>query len=86
MKFKPSVFILSLIVLVTGFIFIKKVYSNMTTNPENMYKKVVRKTEFVIKPAFPGLKGVDIMAHAFPIEPFLVFNTDGESEKHTSSV
>ncbi|MBK8621110.1 MAG: pirin family protein [Saprospiraceae bacterium] len=73
MKFKPSVFILSLIVLVTGFIFIKKVYSNMTTNPENMYKKVVRKTEFVIKPAFPGLKGVDIMAHAFPIEPFLVF-------------
>jgi redox-sensitive bicupin YhaK (pirin superfamily) len=36
-------------------------------------KPISRKTELRFKQAFPGLKGVDIMAHAFPIEPFLVF-------------
>lgn len=38
-----------------------------------MYKTVQQKTDFQFKQAFPGLKGVDIMAHAYPIEPFLVF-------------
>lgn len=36
-------------------------------------KHISRKTELRFKQAFPGLMGVDIMAHAYPIEPFLVF-------------
>lgn len=38
-----------------------------------MIKMVEKKTELQFKQAFPGLKGVDIMAHSYPIEPFLVF-------------
>lgn len=38
-----------------------------------MNKAVFQKNELRFKQAFPGLKGVDIMAHAYPIEPFLVF-------------
>jgi redox-sensitive bicupin YhaK (pirin superfamily) len=38
-----------------------------------MHKKVQQRTKLAFKPAFPGLKGVDIMATAYPIEPFLVF-------------
>jgi quercetin 2,3-dioxygenase len=30
-------------------------------------------TRLKFEPAFPGLKGVNIFAHQFPIEPFLVF-------------
>lgn len=38
-----------------------------------MHKKVLQRTNLAFKPAFPGLKGVDIMATTYPIEPFLVF-------------
>jgi len=38
-----------------------------------MNKSVAKKHDLKFKQAFPGLKGVDIMAHAYPIEPFLVF-------------
>lgn len=38
-----------------------------------MNKEIIKRTDLAFKEAFPGLKGVDIMAHSFPIEPFLVF-------------
>lgn len=38
-----------------------------------MNKTIAKKHDLTFKQAFPGLKGVDIMAHSFPIEPFLVF-------------
>lgn len=38
-----------------------------------MNKTVSKKTDLQFKQAFPGLKGVDIMANSYPIEPFLVF-------------
>lgn len=38
-----------------------------------MNKTVANKIDLKFKQAFPGLKGVDIMAHTYPIEPFLVF-------------
>lgn len=38
-----------------------------------MKKTVTKKTDLQFKQAFPGLKGVDIMAHTYPIEPMLVF-------------
>ncbi len=36
-------------------------------------KQVINNTKLNFKPAFPGLKGVDIFASQYPIEPFLVF-------------
>ena len=38
-----------------------------------MKKSIAIKKDLAFKPAFPGLKGVDIMATSYPIEPFLVF-------------
>lgn len=38
-----------------------------------MNKTIAQKHDLRFKQAFPGLKGVDVMAHAYPIEPFLVF-------------
>jgi len=38
-----------------------------------MRKKITKRTELQFKQAFPGLRGVDIMAYNFPIEPVLVF-------------
>lgn len=38
-----------------------------------MNKSIEKINNLSFKQAFPGLKGVDIMAHAYPIEPFLVF-------------
>lgn len=38
-----------------------------------MLKKISKQTPLSFKPAFKGLKGVDIMARDYPIEPFLVF-------------
>lgn len=40
---------------------------------EHNFKKIEGVTSFAFKQAFPGLRGVDIFAHQFPIEPFLVF-------------
>lgn len=37
-----------------------------------MKKAISRKMDLYFKQAFPGLNGVDIMAHAYPIEPILV--------------
>lgn len=36
-------------------------------------RKIIKSNKRTFKPAFPGLKGVDIFASEFPIEPFLVF-------------
>jgi quercetin 2,3-dioxygenase len=41
----------------------------MTTS----HKKITQNTALRFKPAFPGLKGVDMFAHQYPIEPVLVF-------------
>lgn len=38
-----------------------------------MKKAILQQTALQFKQAFPGLRGVDIMAHAYPIEPVLVF-------------
>jgi len=73
MRFAQIIFVGSLVVLATGSFLIKNVNSAIISPTKIMNKKVVRKTDLVFKPAFPGLKGVDIMAHVFPIEPFLVF-------------
>lgn len=37
-----------------------------------MYKTVDRNIQLAFKQAFPGLKGIDLFAHQFPVEPFLV--------------
>jgi quercetin 2,3-dioxygenase len=36
-------------------------------------KTIIKNTQLGFKPAFPGLKGVDMFASQYPIEPFLVF-------------
>ncbi len=36
-------------------------------------KQIVKHTKLHFKPAFPGLKGVDMFASQYPIEPVLVF-------------
>ncbi|MGV3638295.1 MAG: pirin family protein [Flavobacteriales bacterium] len=38
-----------------------------------MHKRIREHVPLAFKPAFPGLRGVDIMAHRYGIEPFLVF-------------
>jgi redox-sensitive bicupin YhaK (pirin superfamily) len=38
-----------------------------------MLKSIFQKSDLQFKKAFPGLIGVDIMAHSYPIEPILVF-------------
>ena len=38
-----------------------------------MNKTIAKKNDLTFKQAFSGLKGVDIMAHSYPIEPCLVF-------------
>jgi len=38
-----------------------------------MHKPIREHIPLAFKPAFPGLRGVDIMAHRYGIEPFLVF-------------
>jgi quercetin 2,3-dioxygenase len=54
-------------------VFFRKVLAKTTIAQKKMSKTVVQKTALRFKQAFPGLKGVDIMGHAYPIEPFLVF-------------
>jgi redox-sensitive bicupin YhaK (pirin superfamily) len=43
------------------------------SNNTKMKKIIAKKSNLQFKQAFPGLNGVDIMAHNFPIEPILVF-------------
>lgn len=60
--------------LAIGGIFLSgKLFSAPTIKPNTMIKTIQKKTNLQFKQAFPGLKGVDMMAHAYPIEPFLVF-------------
>lgn len=42
-------------------------------NMDNNFKKITGVKSFAFKQAFPGLRSVDIFAHQYPIEPFLVF-------------
>jgi redox-sensitive bicupin YhaK (pirin superfamily) len=42
-------------------------------NMDNNFKKITGVKSFAFKQAFPGLRGIDIFAHQYPIEPFLVF-------------
>ncbi len=51
----------------------RDVKARLNTTHTKMNKTVVRKTDLKFKQAFPGLKGVDMMASNYPIEPFLVF-------------
>lgn len=66
-------FILKSILAFGGLVFFRKVNSSTTKNPHKMNKNATKKTDLKFKQAFPGLKGVDIMARIYPIEPFLVF-------------
>ena len=58
---------------VGGIILFRKTFAAITLNSNKMNKTIAKKIDFKFKQAFPGLKGVDIMAHSYPIEPFLVF-------------
>ncbi len=40
---------------------------------DNNFKRITAVNQLAYKQAFPGLRGVDIFAHQYPIEPFLVF-------------
>jgi quercetin 2,3-dioxygenase len=46
---------------------------NQTNKTMKTKKQVINNTKLSFKPAFQGLKGVNIFAHEYPIEPFLVF-------------
>jgi quercetin 2,3-dioxygenase len=70
---KRRSFIGKSILMSGGIVFFRKVYSAVTFNINKMNKKIAKKTDLKFKQAFPGLNGVDIMAHSYPIEPFLVF-------------
>jgi quercetin 2,3-dioxygenase len=62
-----------LFLLFSGIIFTYKVSGKINETKKTMHKRVERKTHLSLKQAFPGLKGADILAHTYPIEPFLVF-------------
>lgn len=66
-------FILKSILTVIGFTLFRKAFSTTKLNSDKMNKTIAKKHDLKFKQAFPGLKGVDIMAHSYPIEPFLVF-------------
>lgn len=51
----------------------RKTFASLKSNSKKMNKSILKKHDLKFKQAFPGLKGVDIMAHSYPIEPFLVF-------------
>ncbi len=66
-------FILNLILTFSGIFLFRKTFASSKLNSNKMNKSIVKRHDLKFKQAFPGLKGVDIMAHAYPIEPFLVF-------------
>jgi quercetin 2,3-dioxygenase len=66
-------FIVKSLLTFSGALLIQRTFSILTFNPNKMNKTVAKKSDLQFKQAFPGLKGVDIMAHSYPIEPFLVF-------------
>jgi redox-sensitive bicupin YhaK (pirin superfamily) len=66
-------FILKSLLTFSGLILIREAFATLHLKSDNMNKTITRKSDLKFKQAFPGLKGVDIMAHSYPIEPFLVF-------------
>lgn len=66
-------FILKSILTVSGFNLYHKKILTTKLQTNTMNKTIVKKHDLKFKQAFPGLRGVDIMAHSYPIEPFLVF-------------
>ena len=66
-------FILKSLLTLGGIILFRNRTSALSSKPNHMNKTVAKKSDLTFKQAFPGLNGVDIMAHAYPIEPFLVF-------------
>lgn len=66
-------FIVKSLLAFGGVLQFRKAYSVNKLNINSMNKKIAQKSDLKFKQAFPGLMGVDIMAHSYPIEPFLVF-------------
>jgi quercetin 2,3-dioxygenase len=66
-------FILKSILAISGSILFRKSVAAITKKSKTMNKTIAKKVDLKFKQAFPGLKGVDIMANSYPIEPFLVF-------------
>lgn len=66
-------FINKTIVTASGLLLLRNTILATTIKSNTMRKKIEKKSDLQFKQAFPGLKGVDIMAHSYPIEPFLVF-------------
>lgn len=66
-------FLMKTLLPISGVFFLPKSISGLFLKSLPMNKSIAKKTNLQFKQAFPGLKGVDIMAHAHPIEPFLVF-------------
>ena len=66
-------FMLKSILTLGSILLFRKTFASIKLNSNNMNKTIAKKHELKFKQAFPGLKGVDIMAHSYPIEPFLVF-------------
>ncbi len=66
-------FIVKSLLTLSGIIFYRKTLLATSLTSNKMNKKIAKKNALSFKQAFPGLKGVDIMAHTYPIEPFLVF-------------
>lgn len=66
-------FIFKTILTFSGMLIFRKTFAFKKNNLNKMNKTIANKHDLKFKQAFPGLKGVDIMAHSYPIEPFLVF-------------
>lgn len=65
-------FIMRSIVTLSSIFLFRRTFAT-TLNSTTMNKTIAKKNDLTFKQAFSGLKGVDIMAHSYPIEPFLVF-------------
>jgi redox-sensitive bicupin YhaK (pirin superfamily) len=66
-------FVVKSVLSAIGLTLFHNAFSSPKSNSNKMNKTIAKKHKLKFKQAFPGLKGVDIMAHAYPIEPFLVF-------------
>lgn len=70
---KRRTFIARTILTMGGILLFRKALPFLSFNSKIMNKTIAKKSNLQFKQAFPGLKGVDIMARNYPIEPFLVF-------------
>lgn len=66
-------FIFKSMLTLSGIMLFRQTFAAILLKSNTMNKTIAKKTDLAFKQAFPGLKGVDIMAHSYPIEPFLVF-------------